>query len=186
MCHFSQLRVQLPLDDFTMGVLCLLNVAPTQLHPNSWGYLHAFWLLYQSLYLKPSPKCFLYFYDTRPRDPITWLSLVTWLGISILDAFSQSFKHFKDDFFKVVVKQLGRPLFYNEEGSTKFPFSWTTSPRHYKGTKKEELLIDDKRVVEILRGFSDKLPTKGLVRVYLSMHPIVDLEGILLYFVYLL
>jgi len=35
MCHFSQLYVRLPFDDFTMGVLCFLNVSPTQLHPNS-------------------------------------------------------------------------------------------------------------------------------------------------------
>jgi len=35
MCHFSQLYVRLPFDDFTMGVLCLLNVTPSQLHPNS-------------------------------------------------------------------------------------------------------------------------------------------------------
>jgi len=35
MCHFSQLYIRLPFEDFTMGVLRLLNVAPTQLHPNS-------------------------------------------------------------------------------------------------------------------------------------------------------
>jgi len=29
MCHFSQLHVRLQLDDFTMGVLRALNVAPT-------------------------------------------------------------------------------------------------------------------------------------------------------------
>ena len=39
MCHFSQLHVRLPLDDFTMGVLHELNVAPTQLHPNNWAYM---------------------------------------------------------------------------------------------------------------------------------------------------
>ncbi|QCE11051.1 hypothetical protein DEO72_LG10g2284 [Vigna unguiculata] len=32
-------RVRLSLDDFTMGVFRALNVAPTQLHPNSWAYL---------------------------------------------------------------------------------------------------------------------------------------------------
>ena len=42
MCHFSQLHIRLPFDEFTMGVLQLLNVAPTQLHPNSWVYLQAF------------------------------------------------------------------------------------------------------------------------------------------------
>jgi len=38
-CMFTELHVRLPLDEFTMGVLRLLNVAPTQLHPNSWGSL---------------------------------------------------------------------------------------------------------------------------------------------------
>ena len=36
---FYKLHVRLPLDDFTMGVLRLLTVTPTQLHLNSWGCL---------------------------------------------------------------------------------------------------------------------------------------------------
>ena len=36
MCHFSQLYIRLPFYDFTIRVLRLLNVAPMQLHPNSW------------------------------------------------------------------------------------------------------------------------------------------------------
>ena len=110
MCHCSQLHVRLPLDDFTMGVPRELNVAPTQLHPNNWAYMQAFRVLCQSLYLQPSPRAFLYFYDTRPRQPTTWLSLVSRPSISRLDAFSQSFKHFKDDYFKVVVKEEGGPI----------------------------------------------------------------------------
>jgi len=130
-----------------MGVLCLLNIAPTQLHPNTWGYLQAFRLLCLSLYLRLSLKCFLYFYDTRPNNRITWLSLVSRPGISILNAFSPSFKHFKDGFFKIVVKQSGCSLFYNEDGSTKFPFNWTNNPQRYKGTRKEELSMNDKWIV---------------------------------------
>ncbi|QCD96786.1 hypothetical protein DEO72_LG6g1496 [Vigna unguiculata] len=107
MCHFSQLHMRLPLDDFTTGVLHELNVPPTQLHPNNWAYLQAFHVLCHSLYLRPSPPAFLYFYDTRPRQPTTWLSLVSRPSISRLDAFSQSFKHFKDGYFKVVVKEDG-------------------------------------------------------------------------------
>ena len=30
----------------------------------------------------------------------------------------------------------------------------------------------------MLLKFVDKLPTKGLVRVYYSVHPIIDIEGI--------
>ncbi|QCD96810.1 hypothetical protein DEO72_LG6g1520 [Vigna unguiculata] len=35
----------------------------------------------------------------------------------------------------------------------------------------------DKEVVETVMKFVDKLPTKGLVRVYNSVHPIIDIEG---------
>ncbi|QCD87085.1 hypothetical protein DEO72_LG3g1616 [Vigna unguiculata] len=177
MWHFSQLHLRLPLDAFTMGVLRALNVAPTQLHPNSWAYLQAFRILCQSLYLEPSPYVFLYFYDTRPRRPTTWLSLISLPSISRLDAFSQSLKHFKDEYFKVFVTEEGKAHFLNAGGSTKFPFSWTGNPSRYKDMGMDELLAGDKEVVEILLKFVDKLPTKGLVRVYNSVHPIIDIEG---------
>lgn len=35
-CLFTDSLVWIPFDEFTMGVLCTLNMAPTQLHPNSW------------------------------------------------------------------------------------------------------------------------------------------------------
>jgi len=180
MCHFSLVHVRLPLDDFTMGVLRALNVAPTQLHPNSWAYLQAFRMLCQSLYMESLPYAFLYFYDTGPRQPTTWLSLIGRPSISRLNAFSQSFKHFKDGYFKVVVKEEGKPYFLNAYGSTKFPFSWTGTPSRYKDLGIDELSAGDKVVVEILMKFVDKLPTKGVVRVYNSVHPIIEIEGICL------
>ena len=180
MCHFSQLHIRLPFDDFTMGVLRALNVAPTQLHPNSWAYLQAFRILCESLYLEPSPYAFLYFYDTRPRRPATWLSLISRPSISRLDALSQSLKHFKDGYFKVVVQEGGEEYFLNADGSTKFPFSWTNNPSRYKDMGVEELSSGDKEVVGMLLRFVDKSPTKGLVRVYNSVHPIIDIEGICL------
>ena len=45
----------------------------------------------------------------------------------------------------------------------------------------EELSAGDKEVVGILLRFVDKLSTKGLVRVYNSVHPIIDIEGICYY-----
>lgn len=37
-CFFLDCHVRLSFDKF-IGVLCVLNVTPTQLYPNSWGYL---------------------------------------------------------------------------------------------------------------------------------------------------
>jgi len=180
MCHFSQLHIRLPFDEFTMGVLRLLNVAPTQFHPNSWAYLQAFILLCMALYLEPSPRAFLYFFVTRPKSPITWLSLISQPGLNKLEAFTQSFKHFKDGFFKVVVKPAGRSHFYTADGNTKFPFFWTGNPWRYKVISREDLSVGEKDVVDTLMQFSDKMPTKGLVRVYNSVHPIIDIKGIFL------
>ena len=39
----------------------------------------------------------------------------------------------------------------------------------------EKLSLADKGVVETLMKFNDKMPTKGLVMVYYSIHPIVDI-----------
>ena len=97
-----------------------------------------------------------------------------------MDAFSQSFKHFKDIYFKVVVKEEGKSHFFNTDGSMKFPFSWTGSPSRYKDMGTDELSAVDKEVVEVLMKFTDKLPTKGLVRVYNLVHLIIDIEGIYL------
>jgi len=155
-------------------------VALTQLHPNSWAYLQAFGILCKSLYLEPTPYAFLYFYDTRPRWLATWLSLISRPSVSRLDAFSQSFKHFKDRYFKVIAKERGKAYFLNTDESPKFPLSWTNNPSRYKDMGMDELSVGDKEVVETLLKFVDKLPTKGLVRVYNSVHPIIDIEGICL------
>jgi len=50
--------------------------------------------------------------------------------------------------------------------------------------KREELSVADREVVDNLMKFNDKMPTKGLIRVYNSIHPIVDIKGIF-FFVFL-
>ena len=67
----------------------------------------------------------------------------------------------------------GKSHFLNADGSTEFPFSWTGSPSRYKDMGTDELSAVDKEVVEVLMKFTDKLPIKGLVRVYNSVHPII-------------
>ncbi|QCD79222.1 hypothetical protein DEO72_LG1g2861 [Vigna unguiculata] len=46
-----------------------------------------------------------------------------------------------------------------------------------KVISREDLSVGEKEVVDTLMQFSDKMPTKGLVRVYNSVHPIIDIEG---------
>ena len=68
---FVDLHVTLPFDNFTMGVLRTLNVAPTQLHPNLWAAFQAFRMLCLLFRLEPTPKAFLYYYNTCPSTPVS-------------------------------------------------------------------------------------------------------------------
>jgi len=47
---------------------------------------------------------------------------------------------------------------------------------------REKLSVADREVVDAVMLFRDKMLTKALVRVYNSVHPIIDIEGIFLYF----
>jgi len=59
------------------------------------------------------------------------------------------------------VKEPGRSYFYNDDGNTKFPFSWTDNPWRYKDMKREKLSVADREMVHTLMKFNDKMPTKG-------------------------
>ena len=119
---FANLHVTFPFDNFTMGVLRILNVRPTQLHPNSWAILQAFRILYRIFKLTPTPESFLYYYNTHPSTPVSWLSLSSRPGNVRFVAYTTSYKNFKENYFKVFVEPDDRDLFYNADGTTKFPF----------------------------------------------------------------
>jgi len=176
-CMFTKLHVRLPLDEFTMGVLRLLSVAPTQLHPNSWGSLQAFRLICRALYLSLTPESFLYFYVTRLRDPLSWVSLVGKPRISLLDGFTRSFKKFKDGFYRVRVLLAGRLLYYDNEGQLKFLFYWMSVPARRDAVVKEALDADSRRVVEVLETMPIRVPGKWVVCSYLTDNHGLDICG---------
>ena len=125
---FSHLNIIFPFDDFTMRVLRILNVAPTQLHPNSWAILHVFRILCQIFGLNPTPESFLYYYNTHPSTLVGWLSMSSLPGNVRFAIFTTSYKNFKEYYFKFFVEPDSRDLFYNADGTTKFPFHWTEKP----------------------------------------------------------
>ena len=94
-CLFSDIHVRFPLDGFIMEVLGILNVAPTQLHPNSWAAIQVFRLLCDVLSLRATARSFLHFFRTRSGDRIGWLSLVGQSKNSLFAPYTTSYKNFK-------------------------------------------------------------------------------------------
>jgi len=176
-CMFVKLHIRLPFDAFTMGILKLLNVAPTQLHPNSWGSLQAFRLLCRALGLEPTAESFLYFYVTRPRDPCSWLSLVGRPRICVLDGFTQSFKNFKDGFFRVRMEVGHEPWYLDGAGVARFPLYWTSSPTKLEVVSRDMLDASSRRVVEVLERLPPRAPGKWIVCCYLTDDPGRDVCG---------
>ena len=91
---FHDLHITLPFDDFTVGVLRILNVALTQLHPNSWVCLQAFRIIYDIFRIIPTPQSFLFYYKSPPSTPVSWLSLPSHSGSVQFAAFNTSYIFF--------------------------------------------------------------------------------------------
>jgi len=174
---FSHLYVSFPFDDFTMSILRILNVAPTQLHPNSWAILQAFLVICQIFGLTPTLESFLYYYNTHPSHPVGWLSLSSRPGNVHFAAFTSSYKNFKDYYFKVFVEPDGRDLFYNADGTTKFPFHWTEKPAALDNRFWESLSPIDKEILMIINQLPCRLPTQELIALYGTSKQWADLNG---------
>jgi len=58
---FKEYNITFPLTNFEAGMLNLMNIAPSQLHPNIWAFLQCFELLRDQLGLVPSVNAFTYF-----------------------------------------------------------------------------------------------------------------------------
>ncbi|KOM42960.1 hypothetical protein LR48_Vigan05g056400 [Vigna angularis] len=131
----DQLCVRVQFTEFQMVVLREMNVAPVQLHLNSWAVVQAF--LVVSL--------------TFVRDRTLFLP------------FSDSYKNFKDQFFKVIIDEVDRHEFHDATGNPLFPFHWTRNPRKIKAYMIDVLSPVDLEVVRTINALPHRLSARNLV-----------------------
>lgn len=159
-CLFYDMYLRLPFSVFQMDVLKTLNVAPTQLHRNSWGYVQAFAVMCQALAIKPTTALFLYFFKTWTIAKRGWVSLCSKPGNAILELYTQSFKGFKNQLFRVTITESGCPFFFNEDNSLKFPLYWAQDPLKLTSWLKDKMTDDELETLIVLtllpRPFSSR------------------------------
>ena len=175
-CFFRDLHIRLPLNDFQMGILNILNIAPTQLHPNGWASMQAFSILCKMLSLSPSPRSFLYYYSSRPGKRPSWLSLISKFDICFLKPFTSSYKDFKGKFFKILIEPEGREYFFDGD-TPKFPLYWTRDPLKFNSWSCHSMNAADRCVIEVFGHFSYRIPTRALLQLYTSKSPQEDFIG---------
>jgi len=79
---FSKVGLRLPLSFFEKELLTVLNVAPAQLHPNSWAFVRAFYVLCTHFGVVPTSNAFLYFFEMKKPHKHMWSSLSS-VGVEV-------------------------------------------------------------------------------------------------------
>ncbi|KAL2324392.1 hypothetical protein Fmac_023450 [Flemingia macrophylla] len=175
-----------------MSVLRTLNVAPTQLHPNSWAAMQAFKVLCLSLGVMPTAPLFLHFYSCKPgydteegysshqgenEVKAKWISLFRIPKRDLLESFTSSYKNSKNGFFRVSIPEEGRKYFFDHTGTPLFPLSWTRKPRRCDGFHVEDLTQAEREGLKVLLQAPRPLPSKMLIMLPKSPQITLDLIG---------
>ena len=119
MCLLKVLCLILPLTVFQCALLEHLNVAPSQLHSNSWAMVKAFEILCLFFNIQPGVPVFLFFFQMKLIGKIGWVSLNN-VSKKLFEFDSNIFHHFKVLATDVGVD--GLPLMFNRVGEPRFPF----------------------------------------------------------------
>jgi len=98
---FRKLSLRLPFTCFERALLTEVNVAPPQLHPNSWAFVRSFSILCDHIGHTSSVDVFLYFFEAKSPGKNLWVSFNGVAGRVLLTLFQQSYKGFKGKFFKI-------------------------------------------------------------------------------------
>jgi hypothetical protein len=110
---FRTLGVCLPLTSFEMDLLNVVQVAPTQLHPNGWAFIRGFQIMCKQFEVDVFVEKFFYFFQTkggvtkgRQIIPSCFCSLIyisNWPSSHLVYAFMDSYKeNFKHCFVRVM------------------------------------------------------------------------------------
>ncbi|KAJ1390998.1 hypothetical protein SESBI_37017 [Sesbania bispinosa] len=138
---FTKLNLPLPFNQFHCQILRILNVAPTQLHQNSWGFIRAFEVLCAYHNFNPSVNVFFYFFQAKLGSgrPVGWTSLNGFSGRPILVVVHSSYKDFKPRYFKLRGSDSYPNLLFSTNGEPKFPLYWTKNPNRMLGIEFNKL-----------------------------------------------
>jgi hypothetical protein len=148
-----------PFTEFQKSMLRVLNVAPTQLSPNSWSFIKAFELVCFGLDIsEPSVAVFFSFYHIKSLFPNNVVSLSAQPNRGLFSLYSSNYKNYKDAFVRVRGGENCRGVMYDDDDTPLFPFHWTTNPRLIRGAVYERLSEFERDTVAYLESLNQMSP----------------------------
>jgi len=171
---FKWLKLRLLFMGFERALLTKVNVASTQLHPNSWAFVRAFAILCNYLGHPPFVDVFLYFFEAKKSGKKLWLSFNGLAGRPLLTLFQQSYKGFKKKFLKICCGIHGLTLL---DG---FPLNWVEKPSLKMLSNLEELTPPDHEMCQLLSSLGVVFDTAKLIKLEFSAKALKSYIGIVL------
>ncbi|KAG2389826.1 uncharacterized protein HKW66_Vig0178990 [Vigna angularis] len=160
---FTHLFIRVRFTKFQTAVLREVNVAPTQLHPNSWATVQAFLAMCLAVGVTPTIPVFFYYFEVRPSPSGGWVSFTSVRDRTLFRPFSDSFKNFKQHYFKIIIDKAGLHEFSDGEGRPLFPFYWTRDPRRIRATSIGALTAPDLEAVRTINALPRRISARHLV-----------------------
>jgi len=136
--------MRLPFTGFERELLTKINVAPAQLHPNSWAFVKAFGILCGYFGQTPSVDIFLHFFEVKKQGKSLWVSFSSIVGRIVLTLFQQSYKGWRGKFFRVCCSD------YDLTALDGFPLYWVEKVKFTKPKSLDELPSTDREACQIL------------------------------------
>jgi hypothetical protein len=158
--HFIRdFHLYFPFTPFQTSMLRALNVAPSQLSPNSWSFIKAFELVCFGLDIsEPSVAIFFSFYHIKSLFPHSIVSLSAQPNRGLFSLYSSNYKNYKDTFVRVRGAEGVQNVMYSPDGEPLFPFYWTSNPRLIKGAISESLSEFEMDTVAYLESLNQMSP----------------------------
>lgn len=112
-----------------MDVLKYLNVAPSQIQPNSQAFIRGFEVLCDALDLEPSIGVFFHFYGTKGVDKLSWVSISAHPGKKLFPPYASNFKKdWRETFVWVQGAKGCTDAVVKVDEDLMFPLCWMSTP----------------------------------------------------------
>jgi len=169
---FKEYDMRFPLTNFEVSMLRLMNIAPSQLHPNSWAFIKCFKLLCDQLGLQSSINIFTHFYQMKFGKRVGWVSLSTRHSSPLFTLYNSSYKHFKPRFFKLHChpEDTEKRILFHSDHTPHHPLYWQR-PRRFQPRPDYQFTVEEKTAIDAIRQLPRPLQTRALLYLPLVEDP---------------
>ncbi len=150
----EEFSVKIPFTPFQMDVLKFINVAPSQIPPNSWAFIRGYEILCKFFHLEPSIGAFFHFYGTKDVNKGTWISLSAHPRKRLFLPYANNYKRKWRDTFARIKGAQGAQECSTSSRKPKFPLCWTSNPVAVGGYDFEKMSSYEQALVCFLENFS--------------------------------